>query len=126
MTKYTLDPMFVVDVCSLGTISLRHRDYMCGREISKYLVLSRESWLALLGMKRCIENDIETFADNKQYDVGSLRVLITSRRIALQYWIRREKEQFRPTITSIRLTFTQWRSLMEMLYCLAYVVAYNK
>ncbi len=118
MMTYNIDTMFAVDVRSLGTICLRHREYVCGREISKCLVLRRSSWLALLRMKRCIENDLETV--DKQYDVGcDCRILITSKRIALQYWIRRENERFRPAITAIRLTFNQWRSLVEMLYCIA-------
>ncbi len=120
MDVYNIDLTFDLLV-GLNEVVLRHKYFMRGVEIKKWLRLSRASCLILLSMKNCIDMDIENICSkvtvSKQYVCNSCRILLNNRTpyVVVQYWIRLENQMFRPSITVIKFTFTQWSVFMSVL-----------
>ena len=118
MDVYNIDLTFDLLV-DLNVVVLRHKYFMRDVEIKKWLRLSRDSCLILL--KNCIDMDIKNIcskvAVSKQYECNSCRILLNNRTpyVVVQYWIRLENQMFRPSITAIKFTFTQWSVFMSVL-----------
>ncbi len=118
MDVYNIDLTFDLLV-DLNVVVLRHKYFMRDVEIKKWLRLSRDSCLILL--KNCIDMDIKNIcskvAVSKQYECNSCRILLDNRTpiVVVQYWIRLENQMFRPSITVIKFTFTQWSVFMSVL-----------
>ncbi len=117
MHTIRVDDMLTIEVCSV--VRLRQRQYVCGRQISKCLTLNHRSWLTLNQLDPCIKDDIDTISRNqvlsKQYNIGNGCCIImntTSQFIAFHYWVRHKSQQFRPTLSTLRITFSQWALLM--------------
>ncbi len=119
--KYDLDDTFTVEMCNGGGVILRQIKHVCGRQVFKYLALDSTSWLALVNMKQCIADNIETIIRkqklNVQYNIARrccIKMCNMSHSIDLQYWLRCEHLRFRASITIMRLTFRQWEMLMQV------------
>ncbi len=95
---------------------------MCGIETMSCLTLDMIDWLSLLGMRETIELDIDIIINKRQsldkrYIVGRncfIHINNSTQLVILQFWFRFVRTQFRPDINTIRLTFAQWRLLMDV------------
>ncbi len=118
--RIELDESVSIEV-STGHIILRQKHCMCGLDSMTCLILNKNEWDRLMSMKHIIVQDIETINNktqhlNMNYTVGRncfIKLHNTTKLIMLQFWFRFEHSGFRPDIISIRLSFGQWKLLME-------------
>jgi len=117
---FSLDANMWVEVCGEGIVRIWQTNSVCGRQMTKCLTFNRARWVDLLCISHCIDADIEAILTNvavdKQYHIGAgfnICIKNPSQCINIQSWVRLENQHFKPSIRAFKVTFAQWKMLMD-------------